>query len=90
MQHLNLTVYGRVQGVFFRASTKDKAKALGLNGWCKNQKDGTVYIEVEGPEDGVDQFVAWCNNGPESAIVDRVDVANGSLVGYSRFEIRRF
>lgn len=57
MKHYNITVSGKVQGVFYRASTKEKAEQLGIKGFVRNQSDGTVYIEAEGEVSQLDAFI---------------------------------
>lgn len=69
-----LKVKGRVQGVFYRQSTRQEAQQLGLRGWVRNMGDGTVEALVQGPEPAVDTLIAWCKIGPASATVDSVDV----------------
>ncbi|MGI9545460.1 MAG: acylphosphatase, partial [Cyclobacteriaceae bacterium] len=59
-QHFNITVQGRVQGVFYRASTKQKALELGLVGWVCNRSDGSVYLEAEGSKEQLNTLLAWC------------------------------
>lgn len=74
-------VYGRVQGVFFRASTRDEAKALGIKGWVKNRHNGSVEAVFEGEKDTVDKIVNWCKKGPAGAYVERVDVSWDKYLG---------
>lgn len=69
-----VVVSGRVQGVFYRQSTKDRAQALGLTGWVKNLPDGAVALEAVGPREAVDSLILWCWQGPPSAHVKNVDV----------------
>lgn len=88
-QHLNITVTGVVQGVFFRASTQEKANALQLSGWVKNQPDGSVYIEAEGEAEKLDAFVQWCHKGPPHAVVEKCEVSEGPLQHFSGFAIMR-
>jgi acylphosphatase len=71
---VNLVVRGRVQGVFFRASTQREARRLGLTGWVKNRQDGAVEVCVEGEEEELKELVAWAHHGPTAARVERVDV----------------
>ena len=85
MKHLNIKVYGKVQGVYYRATTVEKAKIFGVFGFVRNEKDGTVYIEVEGEEENLEKFVAWCHIGPERAVVEKVVVEDGSLKNYENF-----
>lgn len=82
-----IQVTGRVQGVFYRASTKDKATDLGLRGWVKNQPDGSVLIEVEGEEDMVSEFIEWCKHGPPLANVRSVDFESVPICGYKNFVV---
>ncbi|MBU1000228.1 acylphosphatase [Patescibacteria group bacterium] len=62
--HLNIKIYGLVQGVFFRATAKEKADSLSITGFAKNMPDGSVFIEVEGEKKNLDKFVKWCHIGP--------------------------
>lgn len=65
---------GRVQGVSYRASTASEARRLGVVGWVRNLPDGSVELEVEGPDEKVAALLAWCEHGPPSARVERVAV----------------
>ena len=67
-------VSGRVQGVFFRSSTREHARQAGLRGWVKNRSDGRVEAIFEGPVDAVQRLVSWCHNGPPAAQVEHVEV----------------
>jgi acylphosphatase len=67
-------VRGRVQGVFFRDSTRGKAEELGLSGYVMNTPDGDVEAVFEGPKEGVEEMVRWCGQGPPQASVENVDV----------------
>ncbi len=67
-------VHGRVQGVFFRATTRDKANVLGVKGWVKNCLDGSVEAVFEGEKDAVEKIANWCKKGPEGAFVNNIDV----------------
>lgn len=66
---LRIKVTGKVQGVFFRASTKEKADQLGIKGWVRNEPDGSVLIEAEGEKSVLHEFKEWCSVGPSSAHV---------------------
>lgn len=87
MKHIKITVTGKVQGVFFRASTKAVADQMGVKGVVKNQKDGTVFIEAEATETVLEIFLEWCNEGPEKANVENVEVVEGDLKNYRNFEV---
>ena len=88
-ERARVSVSGRVQGVFFRDSAREKAEGLGLSGWVKNTPDGRVEALFEGPSEKVREMVEWCERGPSQASVDRVDTdfeeARGELEG---FEVR--
>lgn len=87
IKHLDIHVFGIVQGVSFRAYTQDKAESLGINGFVCNEPDDTVYIEAEGPEEDLAQFVRWCHEGPMLARVERVEVAEGLLKHFLDFRV---
>jgi acylphosphatase len=69
---VRLIIQGRVQGVWFRDSTRREAMKLGVTGWVKNRRDGGVEVVAEGPEERVKQLVAWCHHGPSYAKVTDV------------------
>lgn len=81
--------FGKVQGVFFRASTKNLADNLGVAGWVKNEDDGTVLIHAEGDESSLEELYKWCEAGPEFASVTEVKVWDKKEEGLRSFEIRR-
>lgn len=87
MKHINIKVIGKVQGVFFRASTKAVADQMGVKGKVKNEKDGSVLIEAEADEITLDMFVEWCGKGPEKANVEQVIVTDGELQNYTNFVV---
>lgn len=89
MKHLKISVKGKVQGVFFRASTKAVADQIGVKGYVMNRPDGTVYIEVEGQSFDLDMFLEWCQEGPDGADVVEVNVKEGEVIGFKDFEIRK-
>lgn len=89
IRHFNLTVKGRVQGVWYRASTIQIAWELGLTGFVKNLSDGTVYIEAEGTPKALDQLVNWCWKGPRLAHVENVTVEVGEVEGFVDFNQQR-
>jgi len=87
MKHLNITVSGKVQGVFFRMSTKAVADQLGVKGIARNQADGNVYIEAEGDDFSLESFLEWCNEGPLQAVVQNVEVIEAEVKNYRNFEV---
>jgi len=89
VKHFNIRVYGEVQGVFFRASARTHALALDVNGFAQNENDGSVYLEVEGEEENLKQFIDWCYRGPERAVVMRVEVQESAVKNLDSFEVNR-
>jgi len=85
--HLDIIVFGKVQGVFFRASTKAVADHLGIKGTIKNRRDGSVAIEAEADQYRMGQFLDWCRKGPENAIVEKLEQSESGLKNYRNFEI---
>lgn len=83
-----VTVHGRVQGVFFRDSTRERADAHGVSGWARNMPDGSVQAVLEGEPDAVQRVVRFLRTGPPQANVDRVDVDEEEPEGLSGFSIR--
>ena len=84
----HVIVSGRVQGVWFRGSTVDVARSLGLRGWVRNRPDGDVEAVFEGPRQQVEQAVEWCRRGPPAARVDYCDVIWEEPRGEGPFTIR--
>ena len=87
IKHLDITVSGKVQGVFFRLSTKAVADQLGVKGITCNMPDGTVYIEAEGDSFALESFLEWCREGPDKAEVENVSLQEGELKNYRNFEV---
>jgi acylphosphatase len=83
-----VVVHGRVQGVFFRDSTRQQAEKAGVAGWVSNREDGTVEAVFEGDEDAVARILDWVREGPGHADVERVDVTEEEPEGLSGFQIR--
>ena len=86
-QRLSVRVAGRVQGVYFRAFTRNQARALGLTGWVRNAYDGSVHLEAEGPRPALETLLAAVRRGPSDARVDHVAVewseATGAFDGFA-------
>nr|WP_114941625.1 acylphosphatase [Mucilaginibacter endophyticus] len=87
MKHLNITVKGKVQGVFYRKSTKAVADQLGVRGFILNEPNGDVYMEAEADNSTLDMFLDWCNEGPQDAEVTSVESHEGELKNYRNFEV---
>jgi acylphosphatase len=69
-----VVVRGHVQGVFFRAEMRERARSLGVAGWVRNNADGSVEAVLEGPAERVETLVRWCRRGPRGAAVEDVDL----------------
>ena len=81
-----VTISGRVQGVWYRASTKNKAEQLGLTGWVKNTTDGRVEAVFEGEKQRINEMIVWCSIGPSQAKVKGVKVDNQKELRKQEFE----
>ena len=89
MKTIRLTIKGKVQGVFFRATAKDIADELGVKGWVKNLPDRNVEITATATEDILQKFIDWCKQGPPKARVDEVIVEELSTAELNGFRIIR-
>lgn len=85
---VRVVVRGRVQGVWFRDSCREAARAEGVGGWVRNRGDGAVEAEFEGSAAAVERMVAWCRVGPPRARVDDVEVAPAEANGDMAFHVR--
>ena len=88
-KHFSITVSGKVQGVFFRAFTKEKADELDITGFVRNEPTGQVYIEAEGEEEFLNTFVNWCRQGPRLSSVASLTINEGELKHFREFTIAR-
>jgi acylphosphatase len=80
-------VHGRVQGVFFRDTTRRMAQSRGVAGWVRNNPDGTVEAAFEGPPEAVEAMVEFAREGPRGAVVESVDVVNEEPEGAAGFRV---
>jgi len=85
---LSIHVYGKVQGVGFRFYTNKKANELGVNGFVKNMRDGSVRIEAEAEDVVMEEFLSWVKHGPEWARVSKVNVQDVPAQDHIGFTIR--
>ena len=76
LRRVHLWISGQVQGVFFRATTREEARARGLTGWVRNAPDGRVEAELQGDAAAVEELIAECRTGPPMAKVEDVEVAD--------------
>lgn len=83
-----LKIYGLVQGVFFRESMSRQAQRLGIAGWVRNCRDGTVEAMIQGAPEAVSAMIEWAGTGPERARVERVEIGAGSgeHAGFERLD----
>ncbi len=86
-KHLNIRVYGVVQGTGYRASARERARHLKLTGFVRNEPDGSVYLEVEGSEADLAKFQKWCSKGPWFARVTKLEAEPGELQHYVGFTV---
>lgn len=88
MKHINIKVKGKVQGVYYRLTTKAVADQCGAKGFVVNLPDGSVYIEAEGDEFALESLVEFCNEGSDRAEVESVEVEETSKIrGFKNFEV---
>lgn len=83
---VRMRVVGLVQGVYFRANTRQQARQVGLTGWVRNCPDSSVEVVAEGDREALENLVAWCHQGPLGAVVERVEVSwepyQGEFTGF--------
>jgi acylphosphatase len=89
MQTVHLIISGKVQGVFFRETSKKVAENLNIKGWIKNIPDEKVEALITGDEKDVSDFIKWCKTGPERAEVKDVIVSKQPETFFEKFEVRR-
>jgi acylphosphatase len=88
MKRAHVLVRGAVQGVFFRAETRNRARSLGIDGWVRNNPDGAVEAVFEGDDERVESMVEWCRRGPAGARVEDVEASWAAPEGETGFSIR--
>ena len=89
MKCIRIVIHGKVQGVFYRATAKKVADRLNLTGWIKNTKEGYVEAIISGDEDHLQEFIVWCKQGPEKALVKDVIITKKKEMVLNNFEIIR-
>lgn len=89
METVHLLLSGKVQGVFFRGSSKNVAQKLNITGWIKNRNDQKVEAMISGEEKDVQAFINWCKFGPDRAQVEEVIVSKKESTFFKKFEIKR-
>ena len=89
IKRIHIFVTGRVQGVFFRQSTRVMAIKNNVNGWVRNLDDGRVEIVAEGEESNINALADWCKTGPANSRVDDIQISNENYLGtFKNFEVR--
>lgn len=89
MKCIQIQVNGKVQGVWFRASTQRKANELNIKGIVKNLANGDVYIEAEGEKNALEDFIKWCHEGSDQSRVDNVTTLEVTPKHFEDFKIVR-
>lgn len=89
LQTITIRVTGKVQGVFYRQSTKEKAETLGITGTVRNLPDQTVEVVATGTPEQLDQLTRWCREGPPRALVTELRIAPAPLQNFRDFNIVR-
>lgn len=84
----HVVVQGRVQGVFYRVETRDRARSLGVSGWVRNTPDGSVEAVFEGDRERIESLLIWCRRGPSLARVEDVRVEWSEPAGEEGFALR--
>ena len=88
MKHIEGNIRGKVQGVFFRDSTRDFAQSHGIKGIVRNEPDGSVYLEAEGNDEQLEALREWLGQGPSAADVDEIDLREGQVRNYEDFSVQ--
>ena len=87
IEAVHIIICGKVQGVWFRAGSKEKADELGIFGWVKNKLEGTVEIYAEGEKSQLENFIAWCHKGTPAANVTSLEINPIPLQKFTSFKI---
>ena len=90
MLTITITVSGKVQGVYFRQSTKEIAISIGITGEVRNLANGNVYIVATGTKEQLDKLITWCRQGPSKARVTGIEIQDSILLEFNSFSIQRF
>ena len=88
MKAIRIIITGKVQGVFFRQHTKKTAEQFGVKGFVQNISDGSVYIEAEGDDETLQQFIESCKLGSPQSSVEKLNVSEITFIGFKKFIIR--
>lgn len=88
MEHRDVKIFGDMQDVGFRYSAKIKAEELEIFGFVRNEPDGSVYLEIEGDEEALEQFLSWCKHGFKSGKTEKMESQAGNIKNFSDFAIK--
>jgi len=88
MVHYNIKITGNVQRVGFRMASEKKARELGIKGFVRNERDGSVYMEAEGRDDAINKLITWAQEEFAPANVKNVEVEEGEIKNYQNFAIK--
>ncbi len=86
-QHLEISIRGKVQGVGFRFEAKECADKLGVRGYARNLRDGSVFLEIEAEDNQLTSFIDWCKSYEILAKVESMDIHEGEIKGFRGFQI---
>ncbi|MEO6682342.1 MAG: acylphosphatase [Ginsengibacter sp.] len=89
METVHLIISGKVQGVFYRASAKKKAEQLNVRGWIKNTPEGNVEATVTGEAGKIQDFIQWCQSGPDKAVIKDIKIYKQDFQEFDAFTIKR-
>jgi acylphosphatase len=89
METVRLLIKGKVQGVFYRASARDRAVELGIKGWVKNTPEGNVEVVATGEKENLEKFIDWCRKGPSKALVVDVVITKSNEHYHESFHIQK-
>jgi len=87
MKHVNIIIYGKVQKTGFRTFATQNAVKMGITGFIKNYEGGRLYLEAEGEEENLKNFINWCHCGPMWAKITQVSIEPGEVKNFTKFEI---
>ncbi len=87
-RHLNLTLSGKVKHIGFRFMAMQAAYKHGVTGYVRNKSNGSIYIEVEGDDENLQNFLEWCKTGPVGAEVTEIDTVEAEMKDFKSFDIK--
>lgn len=85
--HYEVHLRGKVQAVGFRYNAKEQAEKLGIYGYARNLRDGSVVLELEGKRDKIEEFLDWCKTGDYKTNIEQIDLEEKEVEGYREFSV---